>query len=107
MVTFTLATAAPLESVTVPSKVAFTACPMTGAEYPRSMVPSSTAMLKCHRLIRAVRAGPPDRWALIAEDLSPRDEPRKDQLDSFLDRKSTRLNSSHSQISYAVFCLKK
>src|SRR2546430_9906145 len=25
----------------------------------------------------------------------------------FLDRKSTRLNSSHSQISYAVFCLKK
>src|SRR2546430_3089525 len=36
-------------------------------------------------------------------------------LDAFLaeheaeliDRKSTRLNSSHSQISYAVFCLKK
>src|SRR2546430_7253456 len=29
----------------------------------------------------------------------PRSQPR--------DRKSTRLNSSHSQISYAVFCLKK
>src|SRR2546430_4060881 len=28
-------------------------------------------------------------------------------LQRFLDRKSTRLNSSHSQISYAVFCLKK
>src|SRR2546430_13556793 len=26
---------------------------------------------------------------------------------SYEDRKSTRLNSSHSQISYAVFCLKK
>src|SRR2546427_3745930 len=26
---------------------------------------------------------------------------------AYLDRKSTRLNSSHSQISYAVFCLKK
>src|SRR2546430_13283319 len=26
---------------------------------------------------------------------------------SLIDRKSTRLNSSHSQISYAVFCLKK
>src|SRR2546430_12315145 len=26
---------------------------------------------------------------------------------SHIDRKSTRLNSSHSQISYAVFCLKK
>ena len=25
----------------------------------------------------------------------------------FLDRKSTRLNSSHTVISYAVFCLKK
>src|SRR5688572_31873174 len=28
-------------------------------------------------------------------------------VDGKLDRKSTRLNSSHSQISYAVFCLKK
>src|SRR5438309_6131003 len=28
-------------------------------------------------------------------------------LDWNLDRKSTRLNSSHSSISYAVFCLKK
>src|SRR2546427_8826231 len=31
----------------------------------------------------------------------------KTKLDAALDRKSTRLNSSHSQISYAVFCLKK
>src|SRR5688572_32764992 len=29
------------------------------------------------------------------------------QEDGEEDRKSTRLNSSHSQISYAVFCLKK
>src|SRR5690606_39430685 len=29
------------------------------------------------------------------------------QLLDFLDRKSTRLNSSHVKISYAVFCLKK
>src|SRR2546430_11613306 len=28
-------------------------------------------------------------------------------LEVLRDRKSTRLNSSHSQISYAVFCLKK
>src|SRR2546430_5677411 len=33
-------------------------------------------------------------------------EERREHLDG-LDRKSTRLNSSHSQISYAVFCLKK
>src|SRR2546430_13515380 len=30
-----------------------------------------------------------------------------DPLRKAIDRKSTRLNSSHSQISYAVFCLKK
>src|SRR2546430_13686098 len=30
-----------------------------------------------------------------------------DELSIIQDRKSTRLKSSHSQISYAVFCLKK
>src|SRR5688572_31052611 len=30
-----------------------------------------------------------------------------ERLTGLPDRKSTRLNSSHSQISYAVFCLKK
>src|SRR2546430_3323320 len=34
-------------------------------------------------------------------------EALKKMLGSPSDRKSTRLNSSHSQISYAVFCLKK
>src|SRR5688572_31853308 len=33
--------------------------------------------------------------------------PRSWSLRPKADRKSTRLNSSHSQISYAVFCLKK
>src|SRR2546430_10234169 len=32
---------------------------------------------------------------------------REDRFGAVRDRKSTRLNSSHSQISYAVFCLKK
>src|SRR5438309_6266371 len=39
-----------------------------------------------------------------------RDDPRLIALAIFvavIDRKSTRLNSSHSSISYAVFCLKK
>src|SRR3712207_8759017 len=31
----------------------------------------------------------------------------RDALPGRLDRKSTRLNSSHANISYAVFCLKK
>src|SRR2546427_5149726 len=56
---------------------------------------------------------------LIARAEVPRDpgvvEPDAKELRQVLprfrfqrrDRKSTRLNSSHSQISYAVFCLKK
>src|SRR3712207_7793524 len=32
---------------------------------------------------------------------------RRDGSSRFGDRKSTRLNSSHANISYAVFCLKK
>src|SRR2546430_9155271 len=45
---------------------------------------------------------------LTRQGISDRGQPRKisDAL-GFRDRKSTRLNSSHSQISYAVFCLKK
>src|SRR2546422_2046773 len=31
----------------------------------------------------------------------------RDGLTAYTDRKSTRLNSSHGYISYAVFCLKK
>src|SRR2546427_9002164 len=34
-------------------------------------------------------------------------EERYHRKPTIIDRKSTRLNSSHSQISYAVFCLKK
>src|SRR2546430_13671321 len=56
----------------------------------------------------------PNRTAAIAQmalaltqgmlnEQPPDDGHRK----NILDRKSTRLNSSHSQISYAVFCLKK
>src|SRR5688572_30846410 len=43
-----------------------------------------------------------DRFQLVLTDLPGVQRPR-----DTLDRKSTRLNSSHSQISYAVFCLKK
>src|SRR2546427_9458962 len=50
-------------------------------------------------LLRGGRAGHAG-WAAAARTRVPAEGcPR--------DRKSTRLNSSHSQISYAVFCLKK
>src|SRR2546427_7946245 len=41
------------------------------------------------------------RWAKSPDSLPG------DRVLTVGDRKSTRLNSSHSQISYAVFCLKK
>src|SRR5690242_20933135 len=46
--------------------------------------------------------------ALAGED-QRRDpaQPRHGRVERRLDRKSTRLNSSHMSISYAVFCLKK
>src|SRR5690554_7538373 len=53
--------------------------------------------------------GNPGGWS-VRKDTWP---PHKVTLDSFYiqkyeaDRKSTRLNSSHVRISYAVFCLKK
>src|SRR5688572_32321064 len=42
-----------------------------------------------------------------AEAEANRQEQPGDHRPAAQDRKSTRLNSSHSQISYAVFCLKK
>src|SRR5256886_13038737 len=50
-----------------------------------------------------------DKWAVLlmfqAMDAAGKDGAIKHVMSG--DRKSTRLNSSHSQISYAVFCLKK
>src|SRR3712207_7791031 len=50
---------------------------------------------------RSDRGGPPE---------PPEDDRRESRIrrwHSARDRKSTRLNSSHANISYAVFCLKK
>src|SRR3712207_8448899 len=43
----------------------------------------------------------------LAEDLAELGGVAELGQDLVLDRKSTRLNSSHANISYAVFCLKK
>src|SRR2546430_11741762 len=45
------------------------------------------------------------RDPVLLRRFAPRTRPYPDPHRE--DRKSTRLNSSHSQISYAVFCLKK
>src|SRR3712207_7949438 len=52
------------------------------------------------------RGGPGDRHGLVEDDQAGRAEHRAGGGHR-VDRKSTRLNSSHANISYAVFCLKK
>src|SRR2546430_7915564 len=46
-------------------------------------------------------------FCFTQQTLAPGETRRMPVLFVVEDRKSTRLNSSHSQISYAVFCLKK
>src|SRR3712207_7062314 len=59
------------------------------------------------RAAAAVRAVLPDHLRPGAGGAGHRAGPVDRQDDRRLDRKSTRLNSSHANISYAVFCLKK
>src|SRR2546422_5120429 len=47
-----------------------------------------------------------DRWS-VEERLHPLEHKALVERAAASDRKSTRLNSSHGYISYAVFCLKK
>src|SRR2546430_7671117 len=61
---------------------------------PRSTLFPYTTLFRSHSIV--------DR---IGARSLPRGSDNKSQNKG--DRKSTRLNSSHSQISYAVFCLKK
>src|SRR3712207_8900615 len=53
------------------------------------------------------RIPPPKLFAAQSPELSVAPKHHDNHLDPPLDRKSTRLNSSHANISYAVFCLKK
>src|SRR5258708_18530408 len=51
--------------------------------------------------------GPTSRWGIRGSEDLGGGLRAIFNLESTLDRKSTRLNSSHQIISYAVFCLKK
>src|SRR5437762_9166220 len=50
---------------------------------------------------------PPKRLLIFSRTISDNAPPRACRRSELPDRKSTRLNSSHRCISYAVFCLKK
>src|SRR2546430_4278796 len=68
---------------------------------PRSTLFPYTTLFRSHPELGRHSAGSPRRGGPARKpDLCA--PPRASE-----DRKSTRLNSSHSQISYAVFCLKK
>src|SRR3712207_7724467 len=65
------------------------------------------------RALRHVLVDPPAE-VVVEEEATPKPRgegpggaPVGGVEDAGLDRKSTRLNSSHANISYAVFCLKK
>src|SRR3712207_6997849 len=81
---------------------------------PRSTLFPYTTLFRSTGAI-AVRGGMTEEAALRALTLHGAQILRLDQRlgslekgkDADLDRKSTRLNSSHANISYAVFCLKK
>src|SRR5256885_9677790 len=64
---------------------------------PRSTLFPYTTLFRSQLLLRLQRAYPQQRPLALAGV----------QAKGLLDRKSTRLNSSHLVISYAVFCLKK
>src|SRR2546430_13302366 len=68
--------------------------------------PPRSTLFPYTTLFRSVLLGPVSFLQLAKADRGQSIEPIT-LLDKLLDRKSTRLNSSHSQISYAVFCLKK
>src|SRR2546430_6283228 len=59
------------------------------------------------RAVSLLRGAPERRPRLLRVAPDHHNRVLPGQKHFFQDRKSTRLNSSHSQISYAVFCLKK
>src|SRR2546430_9945363 len=62
--------------------------------------PPRSTLFPYTTLFRSLRRGP-------VRPVLPARAGRCAHAGALRDRKSTRLNSSHSQISYAVFCLKK
>src|SRR3712207_7993758 len=78
---------------------------------PRSTLFPYTTLFRSQYIRSAPRGQAPDFHARPAERLDPLCLCFffccASACEAFSDRKSTRLNSSHANISYAVFCLKK
>src|SRR2546427_9163508 len=74
---------------------------------PRSTLFPYTTLFRSSRRARRGRSGPARSRGPACGRKRLRSSSETIYLCCQTDRKSTRLNSSHSQISYAVFCLKK
>src|SRR2546430_8553632 len=74
---------------------------------PRSTLFPYTTLFRSRRSHKQLEADEEAKRATRAELAANRARSQYDAASPSGDRKSTRLNSSHSQISYAVFCLKK
>src|SRR5258707_5413550 len=72
----------------------------------RSQGPSSSGLGAVQQFFEALGLTPPPKVDISERSVALRGDPGQ-PLRHALDRKSTRLNSSHANISYAVFCLKK
>src|SRR2546426_3215126 len=73
---------------------------------PRSTLFPYTTLFRSQRLLVCTALGR-ERTGVHEGDRLEAKKGRLDHPGSAADRKSTRLNSSHLVISYAVFCLKK
>src|SRR2546422_925603 len=74
---------------------------------PRSTLFPYTTLFRSPRKSGAPRSGRPTMIMVRNDWLLTRARNDPSTMEPALDRKSTRLNSSHGYISYAVFCLKK
>src|SRR2546426_3197985 len=69
--------------------------------------PATDARRRMERLLMGLLLTPHERLEVVHDLRQPVQRPLRPQELAMADRKSTRLNSSHLVISYAVFCLKK
>src|SRR5438105_10283392 len=74
---------------------------------PRSTLFPYTTLFRSSGLGRNAEAEKHHRRALALREEVAAESPSTESRRELGDRKSTRLNSSHEWISYAVFCLKK
>src|SRR2546422_5333361 len=74
---------------------------------PRSTLFPYTTLFRSHQVSIAGRSVDRIRERRLHLSLRPSVGESGEGFDHYRDRKSTRLNSSHGYISYAVFCLKK